>query len=343
MIAAVLKGFNQPLELMGLWPGRLDIGHVVVNIASAGICGAQIGEITGAKGPDPYLPHLLGHEGAGVVVEAKGTKLKPGDHVVLHWRKGEGVDAPAPSYLTPDGKRIGAGPVATWAEQVIVSENRCTKIDDDIPFDIACLLGCAVTTGLGLITNEAKMIMGQSILVFGIGGVGASVVKGASMVSAYPITAVDIDAGKLSLAQQFGASHVWAFKNIERKSLLHPTIGCKGYDVVVDCTGNPQVVEMGMDLLCCGGKLILVGQPSFGQDLVFSSFRRHYNGKTMMDSQGGLTNPTTDIPRYLSLWRAKKLDLDSLITARFPLSEVNTAVAQVMAGKVKGRCVLEMK
>jgi len=344
MIAAVLHAFNEPLEIAELFSPVLQVGQVEVAVKAAGICGAQLGEITGAKGSDPYLPHLLGHEGAGVVVGiGEGvSSVSPGDHVVLHWRKGAGIEAPAPKFIRPSGGRVGAGPVSTWAQRAVVSENRCTKIDKDVPFDLAALLGCAVTTGLGLVNNEAALRPGQSILVFGVGGVGLNVVQGAAMVTAHPIVAVDVCPKKLGLAKEFGADFLLLSKDLDDSNLLSITLGGKGYDVVVDCTGNPAVIEAGFSLLRTGGKLILVGQPSHDSSLVLKNFRKHYCGKTMLDCQGGLTNPGEDIPRYLSLWRAGLLSLEPLITNFYHLREINRALQDIQEGKVVGRCILTM-
>jgi len=187
--AAILVEQNRPLVVteIGRHNRGLGCGQVLVRVHAASICGAQIGEITGAAGPDKYLPHLLGHEGGAVVEEigAGVTTVKKGDHVAMHWRKGAGIDANPPKYQWED-KVIGAGPVATFSEYAVVSENRLTRIDEDIEFEIAALMGCCITTGLGIINNDAKLKIGQSIAVIGCGGVGLSVIQGAAMVSASP-------------------------------------------------------------------------------------------------------------------------------------------------------------
>lgn len=340
MKAAVLTELRRPLEIMELQYGELDVGQVLIAVKCAGICGAQIGEITGAKGPDAYLPHLLGHEGGGIVVDiGPGVKtVTRGDRVVMHWRKGSGIDANPPKYRNADNKMIGAGPIATFAEYSIVSENRLTRIGDDIPFDIAALMGCAITTGLGLINNEAKLKIGQSIAVAGVGGVGLNVVQGAELAGAGRIVAIDIRKDKLDMARNFGATSF--IEN--RGSFLYGVKENGGLvDVFVDCTGVPGVINEGIKSVRPGGKVILVGQPPYGTDIVLTQASANYRGKTIIDSQGGLTDPAEDIPRYLHLYRTGMLKLDNLITHRFKLHDINKAISTMCSGKA-GRCILEM-
>lgn len=335
--AAILRECNKPLFIEEIETRNLEVGQVLVEVHASGICGAQIGEIAGANGKDKYLPHLLGHEGGGIVLDIGPgvTTVKKNDHVVMHWRKGEGIEASFPKYYKPYNhdkgyEFVGGGAITTFNTHSIVSENRVTRISHGIPFEIAALLGCAVTTGLGLINNEAKLKIGQSILVIGCGGVGLNVIQGASMVSANPIVAIDKDFDKFGLAMFYGAT--WCDNR---------TNGLGKFDVVVDCTGNPSVINEALILTAPGGKLILVGQPIINENIVFTNMRQHYNGKTIMDSQGGLTNPTIDIPRYAELYMKGKLKLQELITHRFPLNDVNQALDVVRSGKA-GRCILEM-
>lgn len=339
--AAVLKEINKPLKIETITLPLLDVGQVLVEVHASGICGAQIGEIRGAKGEDKYLPHLLGHEGGGIV-KAIGpgvTHVKPGNRVVMHWRKGKGIEAQPPRYQGEAGL-IGGGWVTTFNEAAVVSENRLTKIGDDIPFDIAALMGCAVTTGLGLVNNEAKLKIGQSIAVAGCGGVGLNVIQGAALVGGFPIIAIDIHDEKIDLAMQFGATHGINSKDAKMGDALR-MIKKQGVDVFVDCTGQPSMIDDGYMATAPGGKMILVGQPAQHQALWLRKFLQHYRGKTMLDSQGGLTNPTIDIPRYCELYRTGKLKFDGLITHRFPLHQVNDALNVVVSGQA-GRVILEM-
>ena len=168
--AAILIAQNKPLIIEKIKiQDKLKIGQVLVELYVSGICGSQIGEIDGVKGEDRYLPHLMGHEGCGRVkkVGPGVTKVKTGDKVVLHWRKGSGINSELPEYYLSD-KKINAGWVTTFNKYAVISENRCTAIPESISNDEASLFGCSVTTGFGVIENNAKLRMGESIVVFGV-------------------------------------------------------------------------------------------------------------------------------------------------------------------------------
>src|SRR5437867_608512 len=212
--AAVLVETKAPLQLAELeLPQTLSFGQVLVKVHYSGICGAQLNEIEGAKGPDKFLPHLLGHEGSGTVLDigAGVRTVKKGDHVVLHWRPSAGLQAETPTYRW-NGTRVNAGWVTTFNDHAIVSENRLTAIPDDVDLRVAPLFGCAVTTAMGVVNRDAAVQVGQSVVVFGVGGVGVNIVQSAAMVSAYPIVAVDVVESKVEWARKFGATHAFNSK-----------------------------------------------------------------------------------------------------------------------------------
>src|SRR3990167_455558 len=272
--AAILEELRKPLVIRNLeYPKYLDVGHVLVKIKYSGICGAQLNEIAGVKGPDKFLPHTLGHEGGcEVIATGPGVRnVKIGDHAVVHWRKGAGIDATFPKYWCPElGREIGGGAATTWNEYALVSENRLTRIDKSIPLDIAALLGCAVTTGLGLIGNEAQVRMGQSVVVFGCGGGGLNVIQGAMLANSYPIIGVDIKEEKLRAAQAMGATHVCsALPGTRYGSETGADIGLGGWlrhftqggaDIVVDTTGVPEIIKTAWEIAASAGKVHLVAQ-----------------------------------------------------------------------------------
>ena len=343
MKAAILVHQKQELEIDYVQlPDTLDYGQVLVKVEYTGICGSQLGEINGVKGEDRFLPHLLGHEGSGIVVKAgKGvTIVKPGDHVVMHWRKGAGIDAPVPQY-TWKGEKLNAGFVTTFNEYAIVSENRLTPIPHDFPMDIAPLFGCAVTTGLGVINNNAKLKIGESIVIFGAGGVGLNVVQGAAMASAYPIITVDIYDNKLRLAAKFGATHCINSKKENVKQVIQKISGQTGADVVVDNTGNTDVINLCYELTSPKGRTILVGVPAKGKNISIYSLPLHFE-KSITGSHGGESNPSTDIPRYVKLYQLEKLNLNDLITDRFIFDEINIAINKMKTGNIAGRCLIKI-
>ena len=244
MKAAILTEQNAPLMVVDLELPALDVGQVLVQVAHSGICGKQIEEISGKRGPDPYLPHMLGHEGAGVVKDVGPgvKKVKAGDHVVLHWVKGSGIDS-APPRFNWDGTTVSAGSVTTFSRYTIASENRVTPIPADLDLEVASLLGCAVTTGMGVVFNNAALMPGQSIAVFGVGGVGLNVLQGAALVNAHPIVAVDLHDHKLERAMAFGATHTVNASKQDAEAFLRELAGPGGLDVVVDLTGDAAVRE----------------------------------------------------------------------------------------------------
>ena len=189
------------------FPDELNVGQVLVKVLYTTICGAQINEIQAAKGPDKFLPHLLGHEASATVVETGlgVTTVKAGDTVVLHWRPSLGIQCQPPAYKWR-GAKLNAGWVTTFGEYAVVSENRMTVIPADYDLKVAPLLGCAVTTAAGVINNDANVKIGESVVVFGVGGVGLNVVQFAQLAGAHPIVAVDLIDAKLAMAKARGAT-----------------------------------------------------------------------------------------------------------------------------------------
>ncbi len=344
MKAAILHELNKPLIIDDVeLPETLLPGQVLVKVLFSGICGSQLGEIDGKKGPDPWLPHLLGHEGSGIVEKTgPGVRfVKSGDRVVMHWRKGHGIESECPTYDW-NGQTVNAGFVTTFNEYAVVSENRLTVLPDDFPLDLAPLLGCAVTTGLGVISNDAKVRIGDSVVILGAGGVGLNMIQGAALSSAYPIVAVDLFDNRLQMAQDHGATHTINSKNEEDLArTIRKLVGEPGADVVIDNTGNTDMINMAYQLVKNDGRTILVGVPQKGDNVSIYSLDLHF-GKVITGSHGGDTEPEKDIPRYINLYRNKILELESLITERYPLDDINTAIERMRNGAAAGRCLIEM-
>lgn len=344
MKAAILHELGKPLVIdqVGL-PEKLEVGQVLVKVFFSGICGSQIGEINGVKGEDRFLPHLLGHEGSGEVKETgPGVQfVKPGDRVIMHWRKGVGIDARPPVYFWK-GKRLNAGFVTTFNEYAVVSENRLTKIPEGMPMDIAPLMGCAVTTGLGVINNNAKVRIGESVVILGAGGVGLNIVQGAAMCSAHPVVAVDIHDNRLEMASRLGATHLINSQGETGFSdKIHEIVGPSGADVVIDNTGNTDMINLAYTLTKPDGRTILVGVPKKGDNISIYSLDLHFD-KIITGSHGGETDPNKDISRYGNLYKNGKLNLDDLITDRFSLDEINLAIEKMKNGESSGRCLIQM-
>jgi len=338
--AAILNESCKPLVIDEVENLPLEAGQVLVQIHRSGICGAQINEIDAVKGPDRFLPHLLGHEGGGVVMEIGPgvTHVKPGDHVCMHWRKGLGIHAQGAKYKW-NGKTVNSGWVTTFTEYSVVSENRVTPVPEGTPFEIAALMGCAVTTALGAAKNDAKLSIGESAVIFGVGGVGLCLVQAAVLSSAHPVIAVDVKDGKLEMAKKFGATHTINSTNQDPGATIKDILP-DGPDVVFETTGITKIIETSYNIAAKKGRIICVGVPKSGQDITIHSLKLHF-GKVLTGCEGGQTEPSEDIPRYLRLYDAGKLDLDELVTHRFPLEKVNDGLDALRSGDV-GRCMLEM-
>lgn len=335
MKAAILTAYNEPLTLADVQftHAKPCFGQVEVRMICSGICGAQLQEIAGSK-KGGMLPHLLGHEGAGIVerIGEGVSTVKPGDKVCLHWRKGDGAQSKLPIYVGEKCGPVGAGAVTTFNEMAIISENRCTAVPADVPDELCALLGCGLSTALGTIETEANLLMGESILIIGCGGLGLNLILAAKLRQAGIIWSMDIVNRKELRAMTMGAD---CFRDTLR--------GPMRFDVIVDTSGNPDVIGGGMEHLAPSGRMILVGQPKeFEQIMLFGKDMFEGEGKTIKATQGGGFNPSKDIPRYVNLWRTGAIDVNKIITHRVKLDEINAGVDLVRQGEA-GRVLVEMQ
>jgi 2-desacetyl-2-hydroxyethyl bacteriochlorophyllide A dehydrogenase len=335
MKAVILEKLDSDLTVGDVELTPLQYGQVLVKNLVSGLCGAQLQEISGLKGNANFLPHLMGHEGCGIVQEVGVgvNTVKVGDKVVMHWRKGDGIEAPFPSYIY-NGNKMSSGKVTTLSEYSIVSENRLTTVPDDTPEELCALLGCGLTTALGVITNEADVKFGESVLIIGSGGVGVNLIQGAKLASAYPIYAVDVIEEKRDLCLAIGATE---FINSTTTSID------RKFDVIIDTTGIPNVLSSAIELLSGKGRLILVGQPKPGQDVNIPNANKLFegSGKVIRATQGGMTSPTDDIPRYINLHKSGLLDISKIITHRFDIDDINEAFKLLRSGKA-GRIMVNI-
>jgi len=340
---AILVAQQQPLLVDTIeLPADLGVGQVLVKLQVSGICGSQLGEIDGVKGPDRYLPHLMGHEGFATVLETgPGVKhVQPGDCVVLHWRPGAGIQADPPKYRWR-GEPLNAGWVTTFPRHAVVSENRCTRVPADTNPDAAALFGCAVTTGFGVVENNADIRMGETVVVFGAGGIGLNIIQAAALRSAAVIIAVDLFDSRLELAGWLGATHTINSNREDAEASIKLALQDKPLDKFIDNTGVPAVIEQGYRLTHSHGKVILVGVPLQGNNVSLHTLPLHF-GKVLTGSHGGESKPDQDIPRYLRLLKLGRLQLDRCVSARYPLEEINTAIAAMRSGAIAGRVMIDL-
>lgn len=330
--AAVLTSYNSPLELWDIQWAPLKFGQVRVEMISSGICGAQFQEIRGEKGNN--MPRLMGHEGCGEVMETgEGvTTVKIGDMVVLHWRKGDGIESPSPEWITPDsGWQYGyihpytAGQITTFSEETVVSENRVTKAYGDT--DLCCLLGCSLSTALGVLENDAKLKMGESLLIIGAGGLGTSLLVVSKLFHTSITAIVDSKVKQLppiSAMKFLGSDWITASTSAR-------------FDVVIDTTGDCGALEAAVQRLNPSGRLIMVGQPSGGFTVKGGHKLFTGEGITIKATQGGGFRPHVDIPRYLNA----NLDTAGIVTHRVSLENINEGIELVKKGEA-GRVLIEM-
>lgn len=332
MKSAILVELNKPLAISEVEIGELATGQVLVRILVSGICGSQLHEISGNKGNGKFLPHLMGHEGCGIVemVGQGVSNVKPGDKVVMHWRPGSGIEAEFPKYKL-NGNVFSSGKVNTLTEKAIVSENRLTVVPRDTNPEFAALLGCSLTTALGVIDNESGLKFGEKVAVVGCGGVGLNVIAAARLAGAGEVFAVDSAETKKEICLNQGAnSFASNLAGIPTK-----------VDLIVDTTGNVEVISQSFEKLSNRGRIILLGQPKPGQQLHLPDALRFFNGSGLeiKASQGGSTIPHEDIPRYLELLRLGYLSVENLITHRFTLDQVNEAFDLLKTGNA-GRIMI---
>lgn len=343
MRAAVLTTLNAPLEVINVEPnylragthgeGALSFGQVRVKMSMSGICGSQLLEIGGHKGNAMFVPHLMGHEGAGVVQDVGPGCNRDlfGKKVVCHWRKGEGMTG-APINYTHGHTTIGSGPVVTLCEEPIISENRLTPVASDVPDELCALLGCGLSTALGTLEQEAQLKMGETVLIVGCGGVGLNLVKVARMMQASRITVLDVAAEKWGVAMDAGADAFWH----------SPAKG--EFDVIVDTTGSVEALEKTIPLLSGKGRYIMIGHPKPGENfrLLGAAHLFHGEGKMIKATQGGGFRPSVDIPRYVAMWRSGRLDISGIVTHHITLDEINKGIDLVRAGQA-GRIMVNIR
>jgi len=355
--AAILYEPNTPLrvESLDLEPPR--IGEVLVKLVATGVCHSDWHLVTGDT--QHPMPVVLGHEGAGIV-EAVGegvTRVKPGDHVALNWAPNCGScfyclnDRPnlcsayvepiwagtmmdGTSRLSKDGRTVyHFSALACFADYTVVPYECCVPLCKEVPFKIAALIGCAVTTGVGAVLNTAEVRPGSSVAVFGAGGVGLSIILGACLAGASRIIAVDRVEAKCHMAIEFGATHALIAGSETNDAIRALTEG-RGADYVFEAIGIPAVQEQCLDAARPGGVIILAGVAPMGSNTNLPGAIITRQEKTVMGTYYGSANTARDFPLYADLYIKGKLDLDRLVSKTYPLEEINQAYADMLCGKV---------
>ncbi|MFZ2739252.1 MAG: zinc-binding dehydrogenase [Burkholderiaceae bacterium] len=345
MKAAVLSRLGEPLGVMsGIECPAPGCGQVLVKLAYSGVCHSQLMEVRGRRGADAYLPHLLGHEGTGKVIEVgEGvSKVKPNDLVVLGWIKGSGLDGGGVRYRCACmSQDINAGGVTTFNEYALVSENRIVPLPVGVPLDVGVLFGCAVPTGAGIITNDLRPAPGSCIAVFGLGGIGMSALMATMLFDCAKVIAVDVSADKLSLARSFGATHTIDATQTDPVSEIRSMTGGIGVEYAVEASGQVSVIEQAFESVRRGGGVcVFASHPEHGKRISIDPYEL-ICGKQIRGSWGGSSNPDREIPMFAKLYLEGRLPLEKLITKRYPLEAINEALDDLEQHRV-GRPLVEI-
>ena len=334
--------------------------QVVVQQYASGVCHSQLHQMHRPRNN----PVVLGHESTGIVI-SKGsdvTHLDEGDTVLVTWVPRDAAHTnvpPSPAILDVEGGQAISQNVFTWADHTVADQQFVVKADASIKKDVTAIIGCAVMTGAGAVINTANVQKGDSVAIFGVGGVGLSAVVGARMRGADPIIAVDLDDEKLAFATRFGATHGINSSQVDAIATIHELTGkpdqtsftqrpVTGVDFAFDCIGLKQTMEQivpacrgGHFGACQGGTAVLVGVPSTPVEL--NAVEILVQEKQFRGSIGGSCSPDRDFPMFLDWYANGDLDLESMVTERFPLDAINEATTALEEGRIAGRAILEFQ
>ncbi len=361
-VAAVLRavtdrrpyGESRPMTLEEVELGAPRAGELLVRVEAAGVCHSDVSVVDGSRVRP--LPMALGHEAAGVVEEvgAGVQDVVVGDHVVLTFVPSCGRCAECssgrPALCLPAMAANGAGTllhgpsllrdaggkplhhhlgISGFARHAVVARESAVVVPRDVPLPIAALFGCAVLTGAGAVLNTASVRAGQSVAVFGLGGVGLAAVMGAALVGAHPIVAIDPVEAKRALALELGATH--AFGPAEAEEAVRDLTG-GGAEVGLEAAGVPAVLEAAFRATRRGGTTVAMGLPHPAKTLTLPALAFAGEGRTLVGSYMGSAAPQRDVPRYVSLWKAGRMPVDRLQSAAMPLGGINEAFEALAAG-----------
>ncbi len=357
--AAVAHGAGKPLTIETVQLEGPKAGEVLVEIKASGVCHTDAYTLSGAD-PEGLFPAILGHEGAGVVVEvgAGVTSVKPGDHVIplytpecrqceyclsfktnlcqaIRATQGRGVMPDGTSRFSIDGQMIHhyMG-TSTFSNYTVLPEIAVAKIREDAPFDKVCYIGCGVTTGIGAVINTAKVEPGANVIVFGLGGIGLNVIQGARMVGANMIVGVDINPSKRALAEKFGMTHFVNTNEVEGDLVAYLVELTKGgADYTFECIGNVKVMRQALE--CCHkgwGVSVIIGVAGAGQEISTRPFQL-VTGRVWKGSAFGGARGRTDVPKIVDWYMDGKINIDDLITHVMPIEKINDALDLMHKGE----------
>jgi S-(hydroxymethyl)glutathione dehydrogenase / alcohol dehydrogenase len=349
--AAIAWAAGQPLTIETVQLAPPEAGEVLVEIKATGVCHTDAYTLSGAD-PEGLFPAILGHEGAGVVVEvgADVKSLKPGDHVIplyvpecrncsyclsgktnlcqaIRITQGQGLMPNGSSRFSIDGRPLfHYMGTSTFANYTVVPEIALAKIRSDAPFDKVCYIGCGVTTGIGAVINTAKVEPGANVVVFGLGGIGLNVVQAARMVGANKIIGVDLNPAKQALATKLGMTHFVNPKEVEGDLVAHLVeLTDGGADYSFECIGNVQVMRQALE--CCHkgwGVSVIIGVAGAGQEISTRPFQL-VTGRVWKGSAFGGVKGRTQVPQIVDWYMDGKINIDDLVDRVMPIDQINDA------------------
>ena len=356
--AAVAWKVNEPLSIEEVDLDGPRAGEVLVEIKATGICHTDLYTLSGADS-EGLFPSILGHEGAGVVLEvgAGVTSLKAGDHVIplytpecrqcksclsrktnlctaIRATQGKGLMPDATSRFSQGGKPLfHYMGTSTFANHIVVPEIALAKVREDAPFDTICYIGCGVTTGVGAVLFTAQVEAGANVVVFGLGGIGLNVIQGAKMVGANKIIGVDLNPKREALGRQFGMTHFINPKNVDNvvDAIVQATDG--GADYSFECIGNTTTMRQALE--CCHrgwGKSVIIGVAEAGKEISTRPFQL-VTGRVWMGTAFGGARGRTDVPKIVDWYMDGKIRIDELITHKLPLQRINEGFELMKAGE----------
>ena len=343
MKAAICRDFGKPLVVEEISLLEPQAEEISVSVRACGICQSDLHFLAGAWGG--ALPTIFGHEVAGIIerVGPNVQGLTPGQRVIVGLVRycgrcyfcSTGQPALCETVFRLDqhtpirdatGRAVGQGlRTAGFAEAIVVHASQAVPMPDDLPFESAAVLACAVITGFGAVVNTAGLREGESVVIVGAGGVGLNAVQAAAVVGGQPVIALDIAPPKLAMARAFGATHAFDALAPEVESKVRTLTAGRGADVVVITAGAGPALEQGLRLVRRAGTVVVVGMPGFGATSKLDAAQFAHDGQRILGSKMGSARPPVDISRLISLYRQRRVKLDELVSGRYPLDRINEA------------------
>ncbi len=323
--SAILQKINKPLILQDFNISKLKRGQVLVKIFYSGICRSQIMEMRGKRGKDKWLPHGLGHEGSGVVMKVGPgvSKVKIGDEVILSWIKGKGIETGGFKLKNLKNKTVNFGPVTTFGNYSIISENRIFLKPKNLSFKESVLYGCAIPTGSGIVFNETELNKKEKILIIGVGGIGLSCLLALISKKMKNIYILEKNKKKLDLIRNFKFPGV---KIYNKKDKIN-------FDYCFECSGKAEMIEYGIKKIKKNGKIIFASHPPSKKKIEIDPHEL-ISGKSISGTWGGSSNLDKDINKFNKFFRKNKISLKVFFSKVYKLDKINNAFKDLENGNI---------